>query len=124
MPADIDVVNAINGTQADGSIRPWAWVHVRARTILGYSSLKRIAFTRGNTPATPSALDHIIGTAEQVATRYVASDGNVWDLHDYLRVSVEKLIAETDPVKLKTYRDAAATFRNWPAGYVAKPNFE
>lgn len=124
MPADIDVSNAINGVQQDGSPRPWAWVHIRARTILGYASQKRVAFTRGNTPATPSALDHLIGTAEQVATRYVASDGNVWDLHDFLRVSVEKLIAETDPAKLKAYRDAAATFRAWPSGYAAKPSFE
>lgn len=123
MPADIDVNNAINGTQPDGSPRPWAWVHVRARTILGYAA-KRVPFSRGNTPASPSALDHLIGTAEQVATRYVGSDGNVWDLHDYLRVSVEKLIAETDPAKLAEYRSKAAQLRAWPTGWPGKPSFE
>lgn len=123
MPADVDVFNGINGVQGDGSPRPWAWVHVRARTILGYAA-KKVPFSRGTTPATPSALDHIIGTAEQVATRYIASDGNVWDLHDYLRVSVEKLIAETDPEKLSEYRASAAKLRAWPQGWPGKPSFE
>lgn len=123
MGADLDVAAALNGVQADGSPRPWAWVHVRARTILGYAT-KRIPFSRGTTPATTSAFDHLIGTAEQVATRYVASDGNVWDLHDYLRVKVELLIAETQASALKAARDKAAVLRPWPANFPGKPSFE
>lgn len=123
MPADVDVKNQIDGVLGDGSPRPWAWVHVRARTILGYAS-KRVPFARGRTPATPSALDHIIGTAEQVATRYIASDGNVWDLHDYLRVSVEKLITETAPDDLAEYRRRAGMLRAWPQNWPGKPDFE
>lgn len=128
MAADVDVFQGLNGVQGDGSPRPWAWVHVRARTVLGYAS-KRVPFSRDlgggrKTPSTPSALDHIIGTAEQVAPRYVASDGNVWDLHDYLRVSVEKLIADTDPAKLADLRAKAGVLRAWPAGFAGKPDFE
>jgi hypothetical protein len=36
-------------------------------------------------------------TAEQVGSRYIASDGNVWDLHDWLRVQVELTIAKRQP---------------------------
>lgn len=121
--ADQDVFAAINGINNDGSIRPWAWVHVRARTILGYAT-KRVPFTRGTSPATPSALDHIIGTAEQVSPHYIASDGNVWDLHDYLRVSIELLIEGTDPARLKKAREAAAVLRKWPPGWPGTPSFE
>jgi|GEM_PF-4012250 len=123
MPADLDVFDAINGINRDGSPRPWAWVHVRARTILGYAA-KKLPFSRGTTPATPSALDHLIGTAEQVATRYVASDGQVYDLHDFLRLMIEKYIAETSPTERAAYREAASKLRPWPANFPGKPGFE
>lgn len=125
MPADIDVSNAINGVNQDGSPRPWAFVKVRARTVL--SNLKSIPFNRtinGNqVAATTSALDHIIGASEQTSWRYVASDGNVWDLKDLAIVLIEQLIA-TDPEKAKAYRQAASQLRAWPANYAGAPAFE
>lgn len=126
MPADIDVKNQIDGVQGDGSPRPWAWVRVRARTVLG--NLKSVPFSRNingkPVASTTSALDHIIGASEQTSWRYIASDGNVWDLKDYVIVSIEKLIAETDPAKLADYRSKASQLRAWPAGYAGKPDFE
>ncbi|AID58853.1 hypothetical protein PBI_GAIA_33 [Mycobacterium phage Gaia] len=126
MPADVDVKNQIDGVQADGTPRPWAWVRVRARTVLG--NLKNKPFARdinGNPVAsTPSALDHIIGASEQTSWRYVASDGTVYDLKDFVIVAIEKMIAETDPAQLAEYRDRASRLRPWPAGYAGKPDFE
>ena len=123
MSADQDVSNAINGVQTDGSYRPWAFVKVRARTVLG--NLKSVPFSRvlgGNrVAATPSALDHIIGASEQTSWRYVASDGQVWDLKDLAIVLVEQLIA--DP-KVGDYRTKAGVLRPWPANYPGKPDFE
>jgi hypothetical protein len=121
--ADQDVNNANNGVDGNNNVLPWRWVYVRARTILGHCT-KLVPFSRGTTPATPSLYDAMVGTAEQVASRYIASDGNVWDLHDYLRVSVEKLIAETDPGKLAGYRTAAGVLRLWPANFPGTPPFE
>jgi len=123
MAADEEVFQAISGIQRDGAPRPWAWVHVRARTILGYAA-RKVPFHRDRTPATPSLLDHAIGTAEQVATRYVASDGNVWDLHDFLRVMIEKFIDETPPDKRDEYRRMASQLRPWPEGWPGRPPFE
>lgn len=124
MSADQDVSSGINGTQGDGSPRPWAWVRVRARTVLG--NLKNKPFTRqvGNVQvaSTTSALDHIIGASEQTSWRYIASDGNVWDLKDLAIVLIEKLIAED--TALADHRSKAAQLRAWPAGYAGKPDFE
>lgn len=126
MPADIDVKNQIDGVNGDGSPRPWAWVRVRARTVLG--NLKSKPFDRtinGNKVAsTPSALDHIIGASEQTSWRYVASDGNVYDLKDFVIVAIEKMIAETPAADLAAYRAKASQLRAWPAGYAGKPDFE
>lgn len=126
MAADQDVSNALNGVQQDGSSRPWAFVKVRARTVLG--NLKAIPFWRqlgsNRVAVTPSAFDHLIGTAEQIAWRYVASDGNVWDLHDFLITLIEKTIAETDAAKLTDARNKAAVLRPWPPGYAGAPDFE
>jgi hypothetical protein len=122
MSAGQDLVNAANGV--DGSQNPltWRWVYGRARTILGHCN--KIPFSRGTTPASPSEYDAIVCGMEQVASRYVASDGNVWDLHDWLRVQVELLIAQTPPDQLAAARKAAATFRKWPVGYPGIPPFE
>ncbi|ATN89763.1 hypothetical protein SEA_NIHILNOMEN_47 [Mycobacterium phage NihilNomen] len=126
MPADIDVKNQIDGVQGDGSPRPWAWVRVRARTVLG--NLKNKPFSRDvngkPVASTPSALDHIIGASEQTSWRYIASDGNVYDLKDFMIVAIEKMIAETDPAKLAEYRNKASQLRPWPAGYAGRPDFE
>jgi hypothetical protein len=61
---------------------------------------------------------------EQVASRYVASDGNVWDLHDWLRVEVELMIATVPADQLAAARKAAGVLRPWPAGYPGTPPFE
>lgn len=122
MSAGTDLVNAANGEDGNGNALAWRWVYGRARTILGHCN--KTPFSRGNTPASPSEYDAIVCAAEQVASRYIASDGNVWDLHDYLRVQVELLISETDPAKLAAARQAAAVFRPWPAGYAGTPPFE
>ncbi|SKV43472.1 Uncharacterised protein [Mycobacteroides abscessus subsp. massiliense] len=44
---DVDVDNALNGVQEVGSFRPWAWVHVRARTVFGNLS-KNAPFSRSS----------------------------------------------------------------------------
>jgi hypothetical protein len=122
MAAGQDLLNAANGTDANGGALPWRWVYGRARTILGHCN--KIPFSRGTTPASPSAYDAIVCGMEQIGSRYVASDGNVWDLHDYLRVQVELLIAQTDPAKLAAARKAAGVLRKWPPGYPGTPPFE
>lgn len=122
MSAGTDLVNAGNGVDGQGNPLPWRWVYGRARTLLGHCN--KIPFSRGSTPASPAEYDAIVCAAEQVGSRYIASDGNVWDLHDYLRVKVELLIAETDPAKLKAARAAASILRPWPAGYPGTPPFE
>jgi len=123
MPADVDVNNADNGVDGAGNPLPWRWVYVRARTILGHCT-KAIPFMHGTKPATVSLYDHIVGTSEQVASRYIASDGRVWDLHDYLRVQVELLISDTDPAKLETARAMAGVLRKWPEGFDGTPPSE
>lgn len=122
MSAGQDLLHAGDGTDGGNGPLPWRWVYVRARTLLGHCN--KIPYARGNTPATPSMYDQIVGTAEQVASRYVASDGNVWDLHDWLRVQVELLIAQTPPEQLTAARKAAGVFRKWPPGYPGTPPFE
>lgn len=125
MPADVDVNDALNGV-VNGQPRPWAFVKVRARTVLG--NLKAIPFNRqiNGKPvaATTSALDHLIGTAEQVSWRYVASDGNVWDFHDLAVVLIEQVIANSSASELKALRDKASVLRAWPTGYAGAPDFE
>jgi hypothetical protein len=122
MAADQDVWNAENGVDVNGKPLDWRWVYGRARTILGHCDKQ--PFSRNTSPASPSVYDAIVCAAEQVGSRYIASDGNVWDLHDYLRVSVELLIADTDPVKLAAARKAAGVLRKWPVGYPGTPDFE
>lgn len=122
MAAAQDLINAADGVDGTGKPLPWRWVYGRARTILGHCN--KIPFSRGNSPASPSEYDAIVCGMEQVASRYIASDGNVWDLHDYLRVKVELLIDETDPEKLKAARERASKLRPWPAGYPGTPPFE
>lgn len=130
MTADQDVDQMLNGLQADGTFRPWAFVKVRARTVLG--NLKAVPFSRqlglNMVAATPSAVDHLIGTAEQVSWRYVASDGNVWDLKDYHLVQIELMLAGVTgaptPTEIAAARIAASQLRPWPVGYAGKPTFE
>jgi hypothetical protein len=125
MAADLDVKAGLDGVQGDGSPRPWAFVKVRARTVLGNLRAKPFVRDIAGKPvaATTSALDHLIGTAEQTSWRYVASDGNVYDLKDVAIVALELMIA-ADPVKLADARTRAAVLRPWPAGYAGKPDFE
>lgn len=122
MAAGTDLVNAGNGEDGQGGVLPWRWVYGRARTVLGHCD--KIPFSRGNTPASPSEYDAIVVAAEQVGSRYSASDGNIWDLHDWLRVQVELLILQTDPATLAKARANAGIFRKWPAGYPGIPPFE
>lgn len=122
MAAGQDLVNAANGVDGAGNPLPWRWVYGRARTILGHC--KQIPFARGNNPASPSEYDALVCAAEQVGSRYIASDGNVWDLHDWLRVQVELLIAQTPADQLAAARKAAGVLRKWPAGYPGTPPFE
>lgn len=122
MAAGQDLVNAANGVDGQGGALPWRWVYGRARTILGHNN--KIPFSRGNTPASPAEYDANVCAAEQVGSRYIASDGNVWDLHDYLRVKVELLIAQTPPEQLAAARKAAGVLRPWPVGYPGTPPFE
>lgn len=123
MSAGTDLVNAANGVDAQGNALPWRWVYVRARTLLGFTGKKK-PYMRGATPATPALYDAITGTAEQIATRYIASDGNVWDFHDWLRVQIELMIAATPADKLAAARAAAGTLRPWPANYPGTPDTE
>jgi len=124
---DVDVDNALNGVQVDGSFRPWAWVHVRARTVFGSLS-KQIPFWREingqKVASTPSTLDQIIGTAEQTAWRYVASDGNVYDLKDTVLLLLESLLETAGPVKVAELQAKASTLRAWPASYPGAAPFE
>jgi hypothetical protein len=122
MTSDQDVNNALNGVDASGAPLAWRWVYGRARTVLGHNN--KIPFSRGTTPASPSEYDAQVCGHEQTGSRYIASDGNVWDLHDWLRVQIELLIAETDPAKLAAARTAAGVLRPWPAGYPGTPPFE
>ncbi|AXF51530.1 hypothetical protein SEA_JUICYJAY_50 [Mycobacterium phage JuicyJay] len=126
MPADIDVKNQIDGVQGDGSPRPWAWVRVRARTVLG--NLKNKPFSRDvngkPVASTPSALDHIIGASEQTSWRYIASDGRVYDLKDACLIAIELLLDSVPAEKLAEYRNKASQLRPWPAGYAGRPDFE
>jgi hypothetical protein len=122
MAAGQDLVNAANGVDGTGKPLPWRWVYGRARTILGHNN--KIPFSRGNTPASPSDYDANVCGHEQTGSRYIASDGNVWDLHDWLRVQIELLIAQTPPDQLKAARAAASKLRPWPVGYLGTPPFE
>lgn len=122
MSAGQDLVNAANGEDGNGGALPWRWVYGRARTILGHNN--KIPFSRGTTPASPSEYDANVSGSEQIASRYIASDGNVWDLHDYLRVKVELLIAQTPAADLAAARAAASLLRSWPIGYLGTPPFE
>lgn len=126
MPADQDVAAALNGEFVNGGLRPWAFVKVRARTVLG--NLKAKPFSRDiggkQVAATTSAFDHLIGTAEQTSWRYVASDGQVWDMKDLLLVMIESFIENSGPEKLTELRAKAAELRPWPAGYAGRPDFE
>jgi hypothetical protein len=122
MAAGQDLVNAANGVDGAGKPLPWRWVYGRARTILGHNN--KIPFSRGNTPASPSDYDANVCGHEQTGSRYIASDGNVWDLHDWLRVQIELLIAQTPPDQLKAARAAASKLRPWPVGYLGTPPFE
>jgi uncharacterized protein (UPF0264 family) len=122
MSAGTDLVNAANGEDGSGGALPWRWVYGRARTILGHNN--KIPFSRGNTPASPSEYDAQVCGHEQTGSRYIASDGNVWDLHDLIRVQVELLIAHTPAADLAAARAAAGVLRPWPAGYAGTPPFE
>lgn len=128
MSYDQDVLNAMNGVQEDGrSPRPWAWVRARARKVLG-DVVKKQPFTRdlgnGKVAATPSALDHVITTAEQVAWRYVDSAGNLWDFGDYMLYSIERDLEQMGASKVAALRAKAAVLRSWPAGSPGAPDFE
>lgn len=120
--ADQTLLNNANGVDNNQQPLSWRWVYGRARTILGHCNKK--PFSRGSTPASPSEYDALVCMAEQVGSRYIASDGNVWDLHDWLRVQVELLIAQTPPEKLAAARAAASKLRPWPAGYPGTPDYE
>lgn len=123
---DVDVDNALNGMQEDGSFRPWAWVHVRARTVFG-SLAKNLPFSRnvpGPVASTPSALDHIIGATEQTAWRYVASDGNVYDLKDFMLLLIENLLETAGPEKITELKQKASQLRPWPSTYPGAAPYE
>lgn len=122
MAAGQDLVNAGNGEDGNGGPLPWRWVYGRARTVLGHCN--KIPFSRGSTPASPSEYDAIVCGMEQIGSRYVASDGNVWDLHDWLRVQIELTIASTDPAVLAAARAKAGVLRPWPANFPGTPPFE
>lgn len=127
MAADQDVFLASNGIHRDGTPREWAWVRVRARKVLG-DVLKKVPFHRQvgdrRIAATPSQYDHDIGTAEQVAWRYIDSNGTVWDLADFMLVSIERMNDELGKDGVDALRDRARQLRPWPQGFVGKPDFE
>jgi hypothetical protein len=128
MGYDQDVANALDGVQPDGRTpRPWAWVRVRARKVIG-DVVKKQPFVRdlgnGKVAATPSALDAVTGTAEQVAWRYVDSAGNLWDLGDFALFSIERAIEDLGPAKVAALRAKASTLRPWPTGAAGAPDFE
>lgn len=129
MPADEDVFNQTNGLDpADPSgFEQYAFVRVRARKVLG-DVVKKLPFTRswGNVQvaATPSDLDHNIGSAEQVSWRYVASDGNVYDFGDACLIAIEAMLDLIPAAKFAGYKAKAAALRPWPAGFPGTPPFE
>lgn len=122
----VDVFNASNGIQDNGSPRPWAFVRVRARTVLG-DVLKKPPFNRliNGKPvaATTSQYDHDIGTAEQTSWRYIDSQGTVWDLKDWMITFIELMVA-SQPQAVADARKRAAVLRPWPTGFPGKPDFE
>lgn len=128
MSYDQDVVNSLDGVQADGRTpRSWAWVRVRARKVLG-DVVKKGPFTRDvgghQIAATPSALDHIIGAAEQISWRYVDSTGTLWDFGDFMLYSIERDLDQLGADKVKALRAKAAQLRPWPADAAGAPSFE
>jgi len=127
MSADFDVLNAMNGTLADGAPRPWAWVRCRARTVLG-DVLKKKPFSRkidgNNVAATTSELDHVICTAEQVSWRYVASDATVWDLKDFMITLIEEMIEDRGTDQVAALRAKASHLRPYPEDFIGKGDFE
>lgn len=123
---DVDVDNALNGVREDGGFRPWAWAHVRARTVFGSLS-KNVPFSRnvpGPVASTPSALDHIVGASEQTSWRYVASDGNVYDLKDFMLLLIENFLETTDHDKVAKIKQKASQLRAWPATYPGAAPYE
>lgn len=128
MGYDADVLNAMNGVQEDGRTpRGWAWVRVRARKVIG-DVVKKQPFTRdlgsGRVAATPSELDQVIGTAEQIAWRYVDSAGNLWDFGDYMLYSIERDLDQLGAKKVADLRAKARVLRDWPADAEGAPDFE
>lgn len=126
MSYDQDVANAINGVTQDGrTARPWAWARVRARTVFGnLSKLKPFTWPNPTFAGTTSALDHLIGTAENVAWRYVASDGRVYDHKDATLVLLEDLIERRGADGMQTLIGCAKVLRGWPGDYPGAPDFE
>lgn len=127
MPADEDVFLGENGIHRDGRPREWAWVRVRARKVVG-DLVKKVPFSRQvgtkKIAATTSLYDHMIGTAEQTAWRYIDTTGTVWDLSDFMVVSIERMLDELGPAKVNELRARAGKLRSWPQGFPGKPDFE
>lgn len=127
MPADVDVFQGENGLLPDGSPRPWAWVRGRARKVFG-DVVKKKPFSRdvNGRPiaATVSSYDHAILTAEQVGWRYVASDGQVYDLGDFMLLLIEDLIDRRGVTGMQELIVRAKVLRPWPSDCEGRPDFE
>lgn len=129
MPADQDVFNQTNGIDpADPTgFEQYAFVRVRARKVLG-DVVKKLPFTRSwgsvQVAATPSDLDHNIGSSEQTSWRYIDSQNQVRDLGDMELIRWEYFLLTADPKILSQAIANASVLRAWPAGFPGAPSFE
>jgi len=124
---DVDVENTLLGVNDDGSFRPWAWVHVRARTVFGNLAKNAPFFRNINgkpVASTPAFADHIIGTSEQTSWRYIASDGHVYDMKDFMLLLIENFLETAGPTKVAELQAKASQLRPWPANYAGAPDYE
>lgn len=111
MTADQDVANAFNGVDGTGTALPWARARLRMRTVLS-NILSLAPFTYQY-----SRWDQLTTTAEQVAWRYVDTDGIVWDLKAWQLVQIEHFkdgLPPLTPALIAKYRKTADVLRPWP----------
>jgi hypothetical protein len=110
--ADQDVANEFNGVDSGGNTLPWAQARLRMRTTLS-NILRLVPFTYQF-----SRWDQVTTTAEQVAWRYVDTDGIVWDQKAWQLVQIEWFKdgapSPVTPALIAQYRKSADVLRPWP----------
>jgi len=125
MSADQDVNNSLNGTDPTGVALTWRWVRIRSRTVFG-NLRKNQPFNWPNRTyaASTSLYDAVTGTAEQIAWRYIDSEGTVWDLKDFMVVFIENFIKTVPQADRAAAINKASQLRPWPSGFPGTPPYE